>query len=136
MTIEQFKKPFKYKNFHRSMTSLIACLSSGKGTWAHVEQLIEKQEWDSIYLITDDFGVQNFQPKKQVNYILIDSNKFIPEITEDIRKQLEGKIKELEVAINIISGSGKEHMAALAALIKLGLGFRLIALTPNGIKEI
>ena len=118
------------------MTSLIALLSSGKGTWAHVEQLIEKQEWDSIFLITDDFGVQKFQPKKPVNYIIIDSNKFLKDLTEDIRKQLENKIPDTEVALNIISGTGKEHMATLSAILKLGLGIRLTALTPDGIKEI
>lgn len=118
------------------MTSLIASLSSGKGTWQHVSQLIEKQEWGSIYLITDDFGVQNFKPEKEVNYILIDSNKYLPEIVEDIKKQLENKIKDLEVAVNLISGTGKEHMAIISALTKLGLGIRLISLTPEGIKEV
>ena len=41
-----------------------------------------------------------------------------------------------EAAVNLISGNGKEHMAVISALMKLGLGIRLIALTPNGIKEI
>ena len=66
------------------MTSLIACLSSGKGTWAHVSKLIEEQEWDSIFLVTNDFGVQNFKPEKKVNYILIDSSKYLEEIVKDI----------------------------------------------------
>ena len=118
------------------MTSLVACLSSGKGTWAHVAKLIEEQEWDNIFLITNDFGVQNFKPGKKVNYILIDANKYLSEITKDIRNQLDKKIPDTEIALNMISGSGKEHMALLAALLKLGLGIRLIAYTPNGIKEI
>lgn len=118
------------------MTSLIACLSSGKGTWAHVDKLINDQEWDSIFLITNDFGVQNFKPEKQVNYILINPDKFLSKIVEDIKNQLQGKIKDLEVAVNLISGTGKEHMAIISALTKLGLGIRLIALTPDGIKEV
>lgn len=118
------------------MTSLIACLSSGKGTWAHVSKLIEEREWDSIILITNDFGVQNFKPNKKVEYILIDSKKYLEEITEDIKKQLQGKINDLEVAVNLISGNGKEHMATISALTKLGLGFRLVAITPSGVKEI
>ena len=118
------------------MTSLIACLSSGKGTWSHVNEIINKQEWDQIFLITDDFGVQNFKPEKKVNYILIDEKKFLPEMTEDIRKQLQGKIKDLEIAVNLVSGNGKEHMAMLSAILKLGLGIRLVALTTEGVKEI
>jgi len=118
------------------MTSLVACLSSGKGTWAHVTELIKKQEWDSIFLITDDFGVKNFSSDKEVNFVVIDSNKFLSDIAKDIKLQLEGKIKDFEVAVNLISGSGKEHMAVISALTKLGLGIRLIALTPEGVKEI
>jgi len=118
------------------MTSLIACLSTGKGTWAHVERIIKDQEWDQIFLITNDFGVKNFKPGKSVDYILIDENKYLSDMTEDIKKQLQGKVKDFEVAINIISGNGKEHMATLSAIMKLGLGIRLIALTPEGIKEI
>jgi len=34
------------------------------------------------------------------------------------------------------SGSGKEHMALLSALLKLGLGIRLVSFTNNGIKEL
>ena len=117
------------------MTSLIACLSSGKGTWAHVSELIEKKDWDNIFLITDEFGKENFKPKKQVNYVLINSNKFLSELVEDIKKQLETKIDDTEVAINLISGNGKEHMALLSAVLKLGLGIRQVALTPDGIKE-
>ena len=118
------------------MTSLIACLSSGKGTWSHVNELINKEDWDQIFLITNDFGVQNFKPEKSVNYILINENKLLSDMVEDIKKQLEGKINDLEVAVNIISGNGKEHMAVISAVMKLGLGIRLVALTPDGIKEI
>lgn len=118
------------------MTSLIACASSGKGTWGHVAKLISDHEWEKIYLITDDFGVHNFKPEKHVEFIIIDPAKYLPELIECIKKQLEGKIKDFEVALNIISGSGKEHMAILSALLKLGIGVRLIALTTEGIKEV
>ncbi|MBD3354422.1 hypothetical protein GF361_00375 [Candidatus Woesearchaeota archaeon] len=125
------------------MTSLIACLSSGKGTWAHVSQLIEKQEWNNIFLVTNDFGVKNFKPKikeqeepPKVEYILIYSKKYLSEIIDDIQKQLKGKITDTEVALNLISGTGKEHMAVLSAVLKLGLGIRLISLTPKGVKEV
>ena len=118
------------------MTSLIACLSSGKGTWGHVARLISDQEWANIFLITNEFGKENFKPEKPVEYILINSNRLLPDLIDDIKKQLETKIKDIEVAVNLISGSGKEHMAILSALLKLGVGIRLIALTSEGIKEV
>ena len=127
------------------MTSLVACLSSGKGTWAHVAELIKQQDWDSIFLVTNEFGQQNFKlgtqtqsdsSPKPVEFILINDKRFLKDLTEDIRKQLENKIHDTEVALNFISGSGKEHMAVISALLKLGLGIRLVALTKEGIKEI
>jgi len=118
------------------MTSLIACLLSGKGTWAHVARLIEEQEWDKIFLVTDEFGKENFKPRKEAEYIMVNIEKHVPDLTEDIRKQLEGKIFDTEVALNFISGTGKEHMALLSAVLKLGLGIRLVALTTEGVKEV
>ena len=118
------------------MTSLIACIGDEKGTLAHIDAIIKKEDWDSIFLVTDEKNKDSFKPKKEVNYIIIDQKRFLSNMTEDIKKQLEGKIKDLEVAVNIISGSGKQHMATISAIMKIGLGIRLIALTPDGIKEI
>ena len=118
------------------MASLIACLSSGKGTWQHIDKLIDEQNWDSIYLIADNFGIENFKPKKPVSYVVINQDNFLLDMSKSIEIQLKGKIKDFEIALNMISGSGKEHMAVLSALMKLGLGIRMIALTPDGIKEI
>ena len=119
------------------MTSLIAVLSSGKGTWGHVAQLIAKQDWKKIFIITNQFGKENFIIKeKPIEYVVIDSNKFLSELVKDIQNQLKDKIADTEVALNFISGTGKEHMAVLSALLKLGLGIRLVTLTPKGIEEI
>lgn len=117
------------------MTSLIACLSTGKGTWGHVSRLIEDGSWDKVFLITNEFGKENFQKIKNTELILIDPNKGIKDIQQEIMDQLKDKI-EGEVALNMVSGTGKEHMALLSALLKLGLGIRLMALTKDGIEEI
>ena len=95
------------------MTDLVACLSSGKGTWAHLNQVIEQIEWDNIFLVTNEFGKENFKPEKEVNFILIDDKKTITEITEDIKAKLKGKLSGTEVGINIVSGTGKEHTKEL-----------------------
>ena len=119
------------------MTSLITVLSSGKGTWGHVAQLIAKQDWDKVFLITNEFGKENFTVNgKTVEYIVINQNKFLSELVKDIQTQLQGKIADTEVALNFVSGTGKEHMAVLSALLKLGLGIRLVSITPKGVEEI
>lgn len=118
------------------MTELVACLSTGKGTWGHVSRMIQEQEWEQIFLITNEFGKENFTAEKPAEFIIVDSNKGIKDLRDDIETSLKGKIKGLEVGVNMISGSGKEHMALIGALLKLGVGIRPIALTKDGMQEI
>ena len=58
------------------------------------------------------------------------------ELREDILKNLKGRIKDVEVDVNFVSGTGREHMALMSALLKLGTGIRLKALTKEGVEEI
>lgn len=118
------------------MTDLIACLSTGKGTWGNVNRVIDEGEWENIFLITNEFGKENFSNEKKCELIVVDPRKPLFELIEEIKKSMENKIKDTEVALNLISGSGKEHMAIISAIMKLGLGFRQIALTTEGLKEI
>ena len=118
------------------MPTLIACLSTGKGTWGHVSRLIKENQWNKVILITNEFGKENFTKSDNTELILIDAEKGIEELSKEIKEKLKDKIKESEVALNIISGSGKEHSALLSALLKLGIGIRLVALTKEGMKEV
>jgi hypothetical protein len=118
------------------MTALIACISTGKGTWGHVNRIIQDQDWSKIILIVNEF-VKDFKSEKKADIIIVNTEKTTTELAEELRKKLENKLKgEFEVALNIISGEGKEHMALLSAVLKLGLGIRLVVLTKEGIKEI
>ncbi len=106
------------------MTTLISFLSTGKNTWGHVS------------LLMNDFARQNFTHEKKFTKIIYDDTKTIPELKDQFRNALKDEKLGLEVAVNLVSGSGKEHMALLSALLQLGVGVRLVALTKEGIKEI
>ncbi|MBI4452470.1 hypothetical protein HY637_03510 [Candidatus Woesearchaeota archaeon] len=118
------------------MTDLVACLSSGEKSRAHVAKLIEGQDWKKIFLVTDEHGMRNFKPAKEADFIVVDFQKPVFQLIENIRNGLHGKIYDFEVALNLVSGNGKEHMAILSALLKLGIGVRLVAVTKEGIKEL
>lgn len=118
------------------MTELIVCLGTGKGTWIHVAKLISEQDWENIFLITNEFGKEKFNVQKPHEFIIVDSNKPVKELTEDVRKKLERKINGTEIALNIISGTGKEHTAIMGALLKLGLGIRLVTYTGKDVQEV
>ena len=118
------------------MPTLIACLSTGKGTWAEVSKIAQSLEWNKVFLITNQFGKENYAPGKNTELILIDSFPDTPTtiITDQIKKQLKDKIADFEVALNLASGSGKEHMAVLEAVMQMGLNFRLITINRNTVE--
>ncbi|NQV09092.1 hypothetical protein HQ529_04535 [Candidatus Woesearchaeota archaeon] len=118
------------------MTELVVCLGTGKGTWIHVAKLISEQEWEKIFLITNDFGKEKFDVQKPHEFILVDPNKTVKELTEEVKTKITGKIAGTEVAINIISGTGKEHTAIIGALLKLGVGIRLVTYTGTDVQEV
>ena len=118
------------------MMELIACLSTGKGTWGHVSRLIADGQWSKVILVTNQFGKENYTNEKPVTLIVIDDRGPLEEIRDTLIKELQGKLDGPEVAVNLASGSGKEHMALVAALLKSGLGMRFYALTKDGIKDL
>lgn len=117
------------------MTSLIASLGNEKATIAHVNEIIKRENWEKIILIAENKPAEIIN-KSNIEFIIINPNNMLSELAEDIRIKLKPKINDIEVAVNLISGSGKLHMAILSAVLKLGLGIRLVALTKEGIKEI
>tara|TARA_Y100000310_G_C20650676_1_gene799257 strand:+ start:1704 stop:2060 length:357 start_codon:yes stop_codon:yes gene_type:complete len=118
------------------MTDLIASFSSGKGTAAHVMKVIEGMEWDNIFLIVpEEFADQVTKPNN-AQIITVDTTKTITDMAAHIHHSLNGKTKDFEVGLNLVSGSGREHMAILDAVLKLGMGIRLVALTKEGVKTL
>jgi hypothetical protein len=115
------------------MAYLIACLGYEKGTVGHIAEIIKQEEWEKVFIVSDKKIKGLFDGAE---FIIVDQNKFLPELIVEIVEKLKGKINDTEVGINMISGTGKLHMALLSALLKLGLGIRLIALTKQGVKEV
>lgn len=115
------------------MTDLVVCLTDEKAT-AHVSSLIRNREWRNVFLIMNPG--RNFDCGKKAEMVYVDFSKPVFEVIEHIKKSLDGKLSDFEVAFNMVSGSGKEHMAILAALLKLGVGIRLMAVTKEGVKEL
>ncbi|MBW2985579.1 hypothetical protein KY313_02900 [Candidatus Woesearchaeota archaeon] len=118
------------------MVDLVVCLSNERKMWNYVVKLINEHNWDNIMVVTDTSGEKNFKSNKKMNFIIIDTNQPLVILAKNIKEKLTGKIKGIEVAVNFVSGEGKEHMALMSAILKLGIGVRFIALKPEGIEEI
>ena len=115
---------------------LIALLSSGKGTWAQVSGLMNHGEWDRVILLGDDFAKKNFSHAKKFEFIQINLSKQIKELRDEVKTKLKGKINGTEVALSVASGTGKEHMAIISALINLPVGIRFAVLTQEGVIDL
>ena len=114
---------------------LVALLSTGKGSWAQVSGLMKYGEWDSIIVIGNEFA-KKFTSEKKFDFILVDLDKKLVELRDELKQKLQGKIKGTEVALSIASGEGKEHMALISALINLPVGIRFAALTKEGVVDL
>lgn len=117
------------------MASLVAVLSSGKGTWTQVLELIKITPWEQVFLICNDFTYKNFNINSdKISKILINENNE-EEIFSELSNIFKKQIKDFEVAINITSGSGIEHMAIISALLKAGVGLRFVYIKDQKLQE-
>ena len=118
------------------MTILVACLLTGKGTWNEVTKLIQNADWEHVYLITNTFGQQNYtSPKKdKTTLLIVNEETDIQTIINTLHTAFSSLFGE--VAVNISSGSGKVHMAAISALLKSGAGIRFVIPTEQSFSEI
>lgn len=117
------------------MTELVACLGTGKGTWNEVSKLITSESWAKVYIVTNSFGKEKFTSAK-AEFIVVDDLLPAEQLVEQIKKGLSGKISDTEIAVNLASGPGNLHMALMSALLKLGLGMRLVVPSDSGAKEL
>lgn len=108
------------------MPALIACLSTGKGTWTEVITIMNSQQWSKIFLIANAFAQQNFIPPPGVELVPLNTMNESSVLVEEIKRHLQGRVTDFEVGLNLASGSGKEHMALLEAVLELGMNFRLV----------
>lgn len=117
------------------MATLVALLSSGKGSWGEVNSLVKCYQWDQIYLVCNDFSYQNFSMNDQrVVKLNFDENK-LDESVKKLSSFFYKQVKEMEVDVNISSGRGMEHMALLSAILKSGLGVRFVYCENNKLEE-
>jgi len=112
---------------------LVAITSTGKGTWGQVSGLMKKGEWEKIIILgpsyAQDFKVEGIP----FDFIEYNPEKNLTQLKDEILKKLKPKINNLEIALSIASGSGKEHMALISALLSMPVGVRFTALTKDGV---
>lgn len=114
---------------------LVALLSKGENTWGQVAGLMKHGEWDKVILLGDSFA-EKFSHEKDFEFIKVNLDQRIKDLQQEFSKKLKGKINGTETALSIASGTGKEHMALISALINQPVGIRFAALTKEGVVDV
>ncbi len=110
--------------------NFVATLGKGRGTWGHVARLIQEEEWDSVLLVSNEFCKDNFNPGKEVDWVLVNSRTGFETLKDSVKEKLPGE----DIFVSLVSGIGKEHMALVAALNEAGKKFKVVTLTGDGTK--
>lgn len=111
------------------MSHLIICL--GKDSQEKIRILMKG--FDNIYVISEgieEIDVKSLRPEQKISLLLMPEmqiTQLSKALLYELKSQLsKDKIVDLDIAVNISSGSGKIHSAAISALMKLGYGIRLV----------
>lgn len=110
--------------------ALVAILGIGKGSWGHINRLVEAEEWKRVLLISNEWGQSNFKAKKPVEWVLLNNRARFDVLKDEIKS----KLPEGPLSVSLASGSGKEHTAILAALKESNRDYKLVILTAKGIQ--
>lgn len=114
---------------------LVAFLGADKENWGQISALIKKGEWEKVVIIKNkNVEKPDFDGAETVT---INSDKPLVELREEIMQKIKERIDgAFEVALSLASGSGKEHMAVISALLGIPVGIKLVAFTKYGIEFI
>ena len=113
---------------------LVAFIGKDKENWGQVTALINRFDCERVVLIKDRSSGE-FPLNEKCVILEVDSSSSIANLKEDIKNKLKRELSnDFEIALSLASGSGKEHMALISALLNVPLGIKLIAYTKNGIE--
>lgn len=118
------------------MATLIVLATTGKGSWNRLFKLLNVFDWEKVLVITNKFGYEKLEFKEsKVEKIEINFNAPYDYVVEEIIEKLR-KYDLRDVALNISSGEGKEHVSLIVALIKLGVSIQFVDVEDNELKII
>lgn len=107
-----------------------------KKNWPQINALIKKGAWEKVFIIKDS-SVENIALPNNAKTIAVNTELSLVDLKDEILEKLSPQIsREFEVALSIASGSGKESMALISALLSIPVGIRLVAFTKQGVQFI
>ncbi len=114
--------------------NLVVLIGEDKESYGQVTALLNRTDAEKIVLLKNK-KADSFPQNEKCKIIEIDSSKDLLSLKDDMKEKLKEEIsKEFEVSLSIASGTGKEHMALISALLSIPVGVRFVVFTKNGIE--
>ena len=113
------------------MKTIRVTLGVGKGTWGIVKRICS-EEWDSIIIFGNQWAKDTFKSDASFKWVVLDDQEDSCQLVDAIESVFESDLGE--IYINLSSGSGREHIALLSALVKNGKTFKTVCVCDDGIK--
>ncbi len=118
------------------MGLLIALLGTGKGTWLEVHGLLGIRAFEHTLLFIDEWAAKDYRNEYGARVIAMPADAPITELTAFFAEHIKsGADKgDFDIALNIASGTGKQHAALLGAALQSGFGVRLVSFENGELK--
>ncbi len=111
----------------------VAYVGTDKENWGQITALMNRLEGESVLVMSKQ--ASGFPLNERCKVVTVDPTKPLVELKEDILNKLRPIVKgDFEVMVSLASGTGKEHMALIAALLNAPVGVKLVVYTKEGIQ--
>ncbi len=124
------------------MGTLITILGTGKGSWHEVHGLLATKAFENVLVFIDAWEAQSYRNEYGVTLSPMPEENSSEQLVALMRERIKSHMSatqnaaEFDVAINLASGTGKQHAALIAAVITLGYGVRLVTFENEELKVI
>ncbi|PIN92810.1 hypothetical protein COU54_05340 [Candidatus Pacearchaeota archaeon CG10_big_fil_rev_8_21_14_0_10_31_24] len=112
---------------------LVIFVGKDKENWGQLTALVNRMDCEKIIVVKNS-QAEGFPINSKCHVISIEDSLPLVEMKKQLVEELKPKLSgDFEVALSLASGSGKEHMALLSALLSVPVGVRLAVYTKQGI---
>ena len=121
------------------MSHLIVCL--GKQDHEKIDEIIGF--FNNIYLISEDsteYRPRSNRSDQKISLLAMpdaDAKSLSDALAAELKLQLsKDKMVDLDIAVHMMSGTGRLHAAVIAAVMKLGHGIRIVDVKDGKLVEL
>ena len=114
--------------------NLVAFVGTDMENWGQITALMHRMECEKVVLVCSSEAGAFPASEKCISVEVVGSSPIaaLKQQMIDVLKPHLGS--DFEVAVSLASGTGKEHMALISALLQIPVGIRIAVYTKEGVQ--